>query len=349
MIVPRRVAHEYDKSYLYIRELSARVKESVSKFCEENGFLFEGRIKSVESISEKIETGRFPQWAFLDDLYACTIIIPLNSDEPKVLEFLQRTFTQKKLIKRGNVSKSPDSFRFDATRFVGQLRPTNLGINQGQEQLFNYLFEVQVKSILEYAWSKTTHALTYKSKTISWKRLRLASQLKASVEQLDMLISMFDTLTEEDNFVPGFSYTINDRIKIQKVFENALAKNIIPTECFPKDLSRLSENVYRIVQAFQGEKPTGQSEKKLKYLDRALQVLNDALDEQNVKTFPRSISLMQWSFGVIITHIKEINNSATIDDVNQFLSDYKALITDELVILFPEAANISGRFVFDEG
>lgn len=38
----------------------------------------------------------------------------------------------------------------------------------------------------------TTHALSYKTPVVTWERLRLASQLKAAVEQLDIMILGFE-------------------------------------------------------------------------------------------------------------------------------------------------------------
>ena|ERR1700730_3627442 len=59
---------------------------------------------------------------------------------------------------------------------------------------YRLLFEVQIKSAFDHAWSTATHDLTYKSNQIDWRRLRLSAQIKAIVEQLDVAILGFEQM-----------------------------------------------------------------------------------------------------------------------------------------------------------
>jgi ppGpp synthetase/RelA/SpoT-type nucleotidyltranferase len=59
---------------------------------------------------------------------------------------------------------------------------------------YQLLFEVQIKSAFDHAWSTATHDLTYKAQQIDWRRLRLAAQIKAIVEQLDVAILGFEKM-----------------------------------------------------------------------------------------------------------------------------------------------------------
>lgn len=56
-------------------------------------------------------------------LLATVIIIPSIIYEPQILKFLESSFLKVEIKKRGSTLKSPDVFRFDATRFIGKLRP----------------------------------------------------------------------------------------------------------------------------------------------------------------------------------------------------------------------------------
>jgi hypothetical protein len=106
------------------------------------------------------------------------------------LEFLERAFVTVRIKRRGSSNKAPEVFRFDTTRFIGKLRiPENISTD---DPLYQIQFEVQVPSAFEHAWSVTTHALTYKGEHVEWNRFRLAAQLKAAVEQLDILILAFE-------------------------------------------------------------------------------------------------------------------------------------------------------------
>jgi hypothetical protein len=100
------------------RELQNRSKETLLNFCDNKGYAFTSRIKRVESLAEKIETGRFKKWSDLDDLFACTVIIPTLLHEKEVIEFCKSAFEIIRTVKRGQNKKSPDTFRFDSTRYA---------------------------------------------------------------------------------------------------------------------------------------------------------------------------------------------------------------------------------------
>ena len=92
MIYPSILDRKYQEYYPFVEEVAKKVKETLLNFCENKGYAFTSRIKTVESLAEKIETGRFQKWTDLDDLFACTVIIPTLSHEDEVLEFCQNSF-----------------------------------------------------------------------------------------------------------------------------------------------------------------------------------------------------------------------------------------------------------------
>ena len=77
-------------------------------------------------------------------------------------------------------------------------------VQSNELSIYQIQFEIQVKSAFEHAWSVSTHDLVYKNSEINWRKLRLAAQIKATVEQLDMLILAFEQTSEfiEDNSYP---------------------------------------------------------------------------------------------------------------------------------------------------
>ena len=106
MIYPSILERKYNEYQPFISEVAKRVKETLLNFCDRRGYAFTSRIKSIESLAEKIETGRFKQWSDLDDLFACTIIIPTLSHEQEVLDFCQNTFQIIHIVKRGQNKKT---------------------------------------------------------------------------------------------------------------------------------------------------------------------------------------------------------------------------------------------------
>ena len=167
----------------------------ISKFCEIHGYAFSSRIKTIESLAEKIETGRFKNWSNLDDLFACTIIIPTLLHEEEVTKFCKDIFQIERTTKRGQNRKSPDTFTFDSTRIYAKLRRSEDINNSELLNIYHITFEIQIKSAFEHAWSVSNHDLVYKNDEIDWKKLRLAAQNKANVEQLDTLILAFDQMS----------------------------------------------------------------------------------------------------------------------------------------------------------
>ena len=93
-------------------------------------------------------------------------------------------------------------------------RPTKNGQGidlNNQLNIYNITFEIQVKSAFEHAWAVSTHDLVYKSPEIDWKRLRLAAQIKANVEQLDTLILAFEQTSAiiQENHSPDLNIDNN--------------------------------------------------------------------------------------------------------------------------------------------
>ena len=188
MIYPPILDRQYQQYHPLVEEVAKRVKSTMLNFCDYKGYALTSRIKTIESLAEKIETGRFKKWSELNDLFACTVIIPSLSQEQEVIEFCQNTFNVKKIVKKGQNKKSPNTFIFDSTRIYAQLKraeDTNL---DNLLSIFDIVFEIQIKTAFEHAWAVSTHDLVYKSDEIDWKKLRLAAQIKATVEQLDTMI-----------------------------------------------------------------------------------------------------------------------------------------------------------------
>jgi ppGpp synthetase/RelA/SpoT-type nucleotidyltranferase len=204
MSYPSILERRYNEYSPFLEGTAKQVKSILVNFCEIHGYAFSSRIKTIESLAEKIETCRFKSWSNLDDLFACTIIIPTLFHEEEVTKFCKDIFQIERTTKRGQNRKSPDTFKFDSTRIYAKLRRSEHINNSELLNIYDITFEIQIKSAFEHAWSVSTHDLVYKNDEIDWKKLRLAAQIKANVEQLDTLILAFDRtssiITECDNF-----------------------------------------------------------------------------------------------------------------------------------------------------
>lgn len=329
MIIPREIRQKYSEHEGHLQIVAQRVRETLQAFCIKEGFVFDGRPKSLESLAEKIETGRFRSWTELDDLYACTVAVPLPVDEDIVIEYLESAFKLVAIKKRLGARKAPNVFRFDSTRFIGQLlAPAGLG---EAEIIYAIRFEVQVKTLFELAWAKTTHALAYKSPRVDWRALRLAAALKASVEQMDLLLSDFQNAMKCIGEAPWRE--IDKKHSVQEFFLQVQPK--VPTEVWPKDLSRFIDNCYSLFEILQDAQQRKQRDRKLDIYQDAFAQIFEFIEQQPGDRFPRSISIFQVVFGVL-TKIYELPS----DEEVWFP------ITSEMESLFPHVGTIQRRFLF---
>jgi ppGpp synthetase/RelA/SpoT-type nucleotidyltranferase len=329
MIIPRDIRQKHSEQAAQVEFVGQRVASTMQTYCATKGFVYDGRPKTLESLAEKIESGRFSKWSDLDDLFACTVAVPLPADEEEVLTFLRSTFQQVDLKKRLSARKAPDVFRFDSTRFIGQLnRPAGMDASNSS---FDVRFEIQIKTLFEMAWSKTTHALAYKSSRVDWRAIRLAAALKASVEQMDLLLSDFENAMKHLGAAPW--HEVERKMQIQDCFLSLQAR--IPSEAWPKDISRFVENCYALLECLQRHEQWRKRDREIVIYDAALKELSGFIEKQTSESFPRSISLFQLVFGVLTS-------------VYEFPPDGKACfpISPELESLFPNVKPITKRFEF---
>jgi ppGpp synthetase/RelA/SpoT-type nucleotidyltranferase len=330
MIIPAAIRQRFTNLEPELNVVAGRVRETVFSFCESEGFAYSGRAKTLESLAEKIESGRYAKWSELDDLFGCVVIVPTLAQEADVLTFLRTAFLEAVTKERGSSRKPPDSFRFDATRFIGRLRP----IREGESELprFNLCFEVQVRSAFEHAWSVTTHALSYKSGTIDWKTQRLAAQLKAAVEQLDSLVLAF---AESSKTIIAHDWPeVSVKRIIAERFTDLVNLKKIPEELAPKDWSRFADNLFALIRSSKSQKGRRAEDIVIDALD----LLAQEIELGDSRMVPHSVSLLQFSLGVL----------AKRRIIEPPFFRFCPLITDDLLSLYPEVSRFIERFEIDK-
>lgn len=255
MNIPQPLIVRYSQLHPFLEEVEKRLIGALANFSKENAIPLLSRVKTVESVAEKIETGRYRSFSEIDDLVAVTLIVPTFQHEPRAVDYCRAAFNIRDEKKRGSTRKPPDAFRFDTTRLYGRLRKPD-GADVGlTPNIFEVLFEIQVRSAFEHAWIVATHPLTYKSASVDWRRFRLAAQMKAGVEQFDLLFSQFDELAGAVNQSPW--PPMDQQHEIAAFVQTMIAESIIPAEAAPKDISRFAENLLALLRASRA-KPNSQ-------------------------------------------------------------------------------------------
>lgn len=321
-MIPHAVRQKYDSESDQINDIRAVVGETIRNFCTDNGFPYVERIKELSSVAEKLETGRFSTWSSIDDLFGCIIVIPTLSHEEHVIEFLSKAFQTVQTRLRGETKKPPDQFRFEATRFYGRLKhPSKDQRDSG------VIFEVQIRSAFEHAWSAATHHI-YKSDKIDWKAKRLVAQLKAAVEQLDSLVLAFDE--SKDPIVEHRWPEVQAQSDLLNGFQQLFDEDLLPAELRPVSWSRFAENALALLRSSQGFERWNTS-KMLFAVKESLLCARQRAIQEGKSGIPISVSLLQWAMAAWVD----------ADQLKPPLHRFHALVTPEFVELYPSVKTVS--------
>lgn len=324
MNIPQPLIQAYGELTPFLQEVEKRVAESLRPYAQQRLLPLIGRVKTIESAAEKIETGRYKAFADLDDLVAFTLVIPNLPLEDEAIEYCKRIFRIDEVKKRAAAQKSPELFRFDSTRLYGFINRPEGAEDAGHVSIFGIRFEIQIRTAFEHAWIVSTHPLTYKSDVIDWKRFRLAAQIKAASEQLDLSIVRFEQLAAAISESPWPA--LEERRAVIALVERLLGDKVIPSEAAPKDMSRFAENLVSLLRA---------SKKKIQ-MSEALASLDISLRAFRADTFPQSASLLQVCVGVLCQG----------GLLSGPLQKYSCHITEQLKLLFPETGALTPVFEY---
>jgi hypothetical protein len=242
---PQTIRERYERDESALRSLDSYVNTTLRPWCSGRGYVLEHRVKSVGSVGEKLETGRFGRWSELDDLVAFTIVVPTASHESTVLAKLRAVFEEIGVRGRGTAQKAPEVFRFDATRWYGRVRQGG-GTPQLEARALEIVFEVQIKTAFEHAWSTVTHDIVFKGQQVDWRSKRLAAQLKALVEQIDFLVNQFESAAAA--IEPSTDPATDTQALIAATCMELIDDDSLPPSLCPESWQRFGEAVFALMR-----------------------------------------------------------------------------------------------------
>ncbi|MGB7963997.1 MAG: hypothetical protein WCF12_13710 [Propionicimonas sp.] len=297
---PESLRQAFDRVQPQVEDVARHVGKTLEPYCKEHGYLFRGRSKELTSLVEKLEGGRVARWSEIDDLYACTIVVPVRDHEDKVLRKLDSSFVRRQVRSRTESRKAPDVFRFDGTRWYGTISEAAAATRQPGVK--NVIFEVQVVTAFEYAWIAVTHDLVYKGDVVEWRKQRLAAQLKAAVEQVEVLISAFESASDAVLESPWPETEV--KALIVERFRRLAADGLLPETLLPASWRRFGDNVYALVKSYEANPHK---------LSTAVNALLDTVDSDLLGAEPTRLPNSGTLFQYVLSVVNRADTTGNLD------------------------------------
>ena len=217
---------------------------------------YESRVKELQSFALKIESGRFHDPGALEDFFACTIVVANTTEIIDAENIITRNFALRvrKPPSAEHTHKRSDAFPFDDLRLYVTL-PDNPTLPP--TGLAAVVFEVQIKTFLQHAWSIATHDGFYKADDANWSKERIGYQIKAMLEHAEVSIQEAENLARSGTLAKEDQETAVIKKGI------TLVKAQWGKDELPKDVRRLATNIIALAKGLSIE------------IDRLEKVLND--------------------------------------------------------------------------
>lgn len=241
MKIAKSIRDAFNRAIIDYQRLSHDVCTKLQPKVESKGWFFIHRLKEQESFALKIETGRIDDPCRMEDFFACTLVVPTVlqiSDAEEMLEAMYDVAARRPPEDEITHKRASD-FVFDDLRLYLKQPPSDTGKNDDLEGM---IFEVQIKTILQYAWGIASHDLIYKTDNVSWPKERIAFQVKAMLEHAEIAIAEAGRLADS----PAISKKDRDTASTLEVIETLRA--FFPEDRLPRDIKRLAESVGNVLR-----------------------------------------------------------------------------------------------------
>ena len=208
---------------------------------EKCGWMFRSRIKELQSFALKVETGEVRDPSKMEDFFACTVIVPTFAQISEAEDFISGFFVlhERRPENKDTTCKQSSEFIFDDLRLYVTWPTSTRNAPSG---LDGVVFEIQIKTTLQHAWSVATHDLIYKTDDVSWPRERIAFQVKAMLEHAEVAIAKAAQLEEAAVIAKQDDRTADIKNLIVEI------NGIWPREQLPRDVKRLAETLHGVLR-----------------------------------------------------------------------------------------------------
>lgn len=239
MKITKTVRRLYDEQLGLNQLVEARVRQ-LFEGSKPEGWFYRGRIKPVESFAQKLETGRGGEPQAQEDFFACTLVVENRTAISEAYAFVERfcDVVERRPRNPEQTHKRPEAFPFDDLRLYARLKAIG-----PDEPVTEVLFEVQIKTFLQHAWSIATRDLIYKGDRVSWGKARVAYQVRAMLEHAEVSIAEVEAIAGSEALHMEDAET-RDRNRMLDWFTDRWQP-----EQLPQDRRRLVDTLREIARA----------------------------------------------------------------------------------------------------
>ncbi|WP_250507120.1 hypothetical protein [Caballeronia sp. GAFFF3] len=241
MKIAKAIRDAYNSAKGEYERLSEEVCAKLEPEVSAKGWFFISRLKQLESFALKLETGRVDDPRRMEDFFASTIIVPTLIQVSVAEQYLESIYEvhARRPSNDESTHKKASDFVFDDLRLYLTRRATATGRN---DDLQGVIFEVQIKTILQYAWGIASHDLIYKTDNVSWPKERIAFQVKAMLEHAEIAIAEAERLADS----PAISKKDQETASTLEIIH--AIRGFWGAERLPRDVKRLAESILRVMK-----------------------------------------------------------------------------------------------------
>lgn len=312
MIIPKTIEAFYDKIAESLYILKYNVDQTLGNIADSLHIIYvPARIKPKESLMAKIEKEGCKDPANeIEDLVACRLILKSNSDVNVILEKIEEILN---IEKRNIRNYRPNEFIYDDIQLILSFKDNPLISNK---DILEKKFELQIRTGLQDALTEVIRGEIYKTDVLTWQKERTASELRANLELVDVILSDFlqvSAIQEEKEYKPYQQR--NEIIKLLKEFWS--------TEKLPEDLRRASIII----------------EDYLRLCDTTIEDLSNLLKLAKYKNIVEAVSITSCQIILIILFLEKERFLEKIKSESRCL-----LITEEMIDICPELKKIDPSY-----
>lgn len=237
MVTPSSWRESYRAQYAYAESMQTELRGHLSKL--PTGWYSESRIKEEKSFYQKIENGRYVDHTKLEDFLGGLIVVPPPTDVPRALAALDNFYSirYQRPDDRDVATFNANAFPFNDIRLYGTFKVDE---SLPPRPLDEIVFEIQVKTFFQHAWSSATHDLIYKNDKFSWTRSRISAQVKATLEHAELMLSNIDNL-DTRGVIPSHGQPEDDLNDFHRIIAAHWQKEFLPS-----NQKRMTENIQEL-------------------------------------------------------------------------------------------------------